>query len=314
MIEKLIGQFSGAQYGELVEEHFRKEKKNEILAAFGSINNELKDKFKGIDFSPLLETWHDASNHRILFKGDCGKIFKQINSSFSEYIGYDYSILDEDFLNFFNLVTLNLAFNVHLDSQYKKHFYSSFHKSGFLSKIFLSKEETIFLDFWEKDNQILENFDPFEYSRIFTKSYFTWLYKDFGFNVAQIRTYFYKKHHILGLAHHHMGNNLFSTKRVLGNFIEITYRVHSSRGLTSEIPYLIDCQSLSMANKLVNDFISERHGIENKDWEILGSAYLSNNKIQYGTIRTIFGNHKNGKFKYYFDFSKPNSNPLNKII
>jgi len=261
----------------------------------------------------LIYSLYDASKNKILFKGDCGKIFQQINNSFNEYIGTEFSTSDDDLLNFFNLVTLNLAYNVHIDSKYKTHFLDSFHNKGFFSKIFLKKEEKFFLELWEKDDQILNDFDPFEYYKFFPKEYFVWLYQDFGYRNTQIKTYYYKKHHLLAIANHFGGQNLFSTKKVIGNFIEIIYRPNPNTGITSNTPYILDCQSLSMANKLVSDFISERHGIENLDWQIVGSAYLANENIKYGTIRTIFGNHKTGQFKYYFDFSIPNSNPLNKF-
>jgi len=313
MIDSLIGQYSGAQYGELVQEHYKRQKKDKILGAFKSINTDLRNKFQSIDLLPLLNIWHEASENKILFRGDCGKIFKQINDSFSEYIDGDYSISDDDFLSFFNLVTLNLAFNVHLDSQYKTHFFNSFQKEGFFSKIFIKKEEKVFLEFWEKDVHISEDFDSFQYSKIFPKEYFVWLYKDFGSRVPKIKTYYYKKLHLLGIANHYRGQNVFSTKKVIGNFIEITYKPNLYLGISAEKPFILDCQSLSMANKLMIDFITERFGNEGADWEIVGSAYLANDKIPYGTIRTVFGNHKGGQFKYYFDFSKPNSNPMNRI-
>jgi hypothetical protein len=209
MVESLIGQFAGAQFGELIQEHFKSQSKNEILAAFSQINNELGNKFHTIDFLPLLNIWHDASKNKVLFRGDCGKIFKQINDSFQEYVGQEYSISEDDLFNFFNLVVLNLAYNVHLDAQFKTHFFNSLAKKNFLQKLFLKKEEKFFYDLWEKDTQISNDFDPFEYCKIFPKQYFIWLYQDFGSNLSEIKTYCYKKHHIIGLAMHFSGKKLY---------------------------------------------------------------------------------------------------------
>lgn len=315
MLEDLRKQFSGAMFGELIFEHFKKQNQDEILGAFQFIRDEIVRDFGGINFDPLIEIWHSASKNKVLFRGDCGVIFNQITNSFEEFnVGLEHLITNENSLSFFNLIVLNLAFNAHYDLMFRKDLKLAINNPNSIGKLFLSKEEKKMISLWREDTLLDSSFDSFEYARKFPKAYFNWFYQDYGFHVDEIKTYCYSKNHIRAISSHYRGNRGCSAKKALSNFITFTFRVNRFIALTAKNPFVINCHSLSMANRLVKEFISERYGIEGKDWEILGSAYLTDENIKYGTIRVFFGDHSKGKFKYFFDFTLPNSNPMVQLV
>lgn len=76
-------------------------------------------------------------------------------------------------------------------------------------------------------------------------------------------------------------------------------------GSSMESPVYINCASGSMAETLIDRFISERHGEKDIDWNVGISFTHKSNNTKCGMVKSIVVNTKQGDFTYYFDLSRP---------
>lgn len=69
---------------------------------------------------------------------------------------------------------------------------------------------------------------------------------------------------------------------------------------------VVNCASMSMANHLIDQFISERHGQKDKNWNREFEMFDNSPNIPEFTVRTIAVKCSNGTLvSYHFDISKP---------
>lgn len=82
--------------------------------------------------------------------------------------------------------------------------------------------------------------------------------------------------------------------------------IHGGDGTTEENAAVINCASMRLANRLMNRFISERHGEFEKDWNRTIEFFLNSENSSIPDIRVIGVECSNGtEHKYYFDVSRP---------
>jgi hypothetical protein len=76
-------------------------------------------------------------------------------------------------------------------------------------------------------------------------------------------------------------------------------------GLSAENPVFINCASGSMAQHLIDRFISEKHGEKDSDWEMGISFTIDSDKTKCGMIKAISVKTGQEELNYFFDLSRP---------
>ena len=81
-----------------------------------------------------------------------------------------------------------------------------------------------------------------------------------------------------------------------------TSHVHGGDGMSEYSPAIVDCSSPSLANRLIDRFITERCG---NDWERDMEMTIKNPKNQSKSLRLICVKKSGGEIaNFYFDLSK----------
>lgn len=84
--------------------------------------------------------------------------------------------------------------------------------------------------------------------------------------------------------------------------------IHGGDGSSPHTPVIINCAAMSMANHLIDRFISERHGQPDVDWERGIEFFVKADGIQEFTVRAIGVKTKAGSGPtYYFNIARPMS-------
>ena len=84
--------------------------------------------------------------------------------------------------------------------------------------------------------------------------------------------------------------------------------IHGGDGTSSATPAIVNCASMSVADHLIDQFISERHGKKDADWKRGGEFFVSVPGSPEFTVRSIGVNTKSGSGSgptYYFNLARP---------
>jgi hypothetical protein len=65
-----------------------------------------------------------------------------------------------------------------------------------------------------------------------------------------------------------------------------------------------------MAASLMNQFISEKHGVKDQDWTEQMALSLDSDLTEFGLIKALIIEVNDETFTYYFDLSRPMRNPF----
>ncbi|MDT8282975.1 MAG: hypothetical protein RQ982_09225 [Gammaproteobacteria bacterium] len=69
---------------------------------------------------------------------------------------------------------------------------------------------------------------------------------------------------------------------------------------------VINCTNMTTGNELINQFISEKHGEINKDWNRAMEYFVNSSDVPENTIRCVSIERKDETtLSYYFDVSRP---------
>ncbi|MGW8122228.1 hypothetical protein ACV07N_06165 [Roseivirga echinicomitans] len=72
-----------------------------------------------------------------------------------------------------------------------------------------------------------------------------------------------------------------------------------------ETAAIVNCASMGIANSLINQFISERHGTEGEEWKRGMEHFIDTPEIPSGNIRCIHVDLGEDSCAYYFNVSRP---------
>lgn len=82
--------------------------------------------------------------------------------------------------------------------------------------------------------------------------------------------------------------------------------VYGGDALSTNTAAVINCASMDLANHLIDQFISERHGVKNEDWERGMEFFVNSKDIPEFTVRSIRIESKtNSSATYYFNIARP---------
>lgn len=86
--------------------------------------------------------------------------------------------------------------------------------------------------------------------------------------------------------------------------------IYGGDGLSKTSPAIINCASNRMAASLMNQFISEKHGVKDQDWTEQMALSLDSDITECGLIKAVIIEVNDETFTYYFDLSRPMRNPF----
>ena len=82
--------------------------------------------------------------------------------------------------------------------------------------------------------------------------------------------------------------------------------IHGGDGLSSATSAVVNCASMSVANHLIDQFISERHGEKNLSWERNGEFFVNVAGLPEFTVRAInVTTNSDAGQTYYFNIARP---------
>lgn len=101
-------------------------------------------------------------------------------------------------------------------------------------------------------------------------------------------------------------NNFFSKSNQKKDPSKGKPPVYGGDGTSKENAAVVNCASMSLANRLINDFISKKHGELEKDWNRNIEYFLNSEESENPRIRVISIECSDGSnHEYYFDVSRP---------
>lgn len=82
--------------------------------------------------------------------------------------------------------------------------------------------------------------------------------------------------------------------------------IYRGDGFSFQTPAIVNCASMSMANRLIDQFISQRHGQKDVDWERQIEFFVNAQGIPKFTVRAIGVKANTGQGPtYYFNVARP---------
>ena len=82
--------------------------------------------------------------------------------------------------------------------------------------------------------------------------------------------------------------------------------IYGGDALSPNTAATINCASMDLANHLIDQFISERHGVMNEDWKRGMEFFVNSKDIPEFTVRSIRIESKtNSNTAYYFNIARP---------
>ena len=109
-------------------------------------------------------------------------------------------------------------------------------------------------------------------------------------------------------------NKFFGKSKSNKNPLDDKPPIYGGDGTTEENVAVINCASMGLANRLMDRFISEKHGEIEKDWNRTIEFFLKNEESKTPRIRVIGVECSDGaEYQYYFDVSRP-MNVANKML
>ena len=90
--------------------------------------------------------------------------------------------------------------------------------------------------------------------------------------------------------------------------------IYGGNGTNEKKAAIVNCASMSMANYLIDNFISEKHGELEIDWNRTIEFFIKSQSEKNSKIRVIGITCSDGsKHKYYFDVTRP-MNATDKLL
>lgn len=109
-------------------------------------------------------------------------------------------------------------------------------------------------------------------------------------------------------------NKYFGKSKSNKNLLDDKPPIYGGNGTSEEEAAIINCASMGLANRLMNKFISEKHGEVEKDWNRTIELFLTSEELKTPRIRLIGVKCSDGtEYQYYFDVSRP-MNVANKML
>lgn len=82
--------------------------------------------------------------------------------------------------------------------------------------------------------------------------------------------------------------------------------IHGGDGLSPTTPAIINCASMSVANHLIDQFISKHHGEKNVNWDRNGEFFVNVADLPEFTVRAIHvATNSESEPTYYFNLERP---------
>jgi hypothetical protein len=81
--------------------------------------------------------------------------------------------------------------------------------------------------------------------------------------------------------------------------------LYGGDGSSVEDAVVVNCASTGMANQLIDQFIAQRHGEKDRDWERVVEAFVNGDDLPVDTIRAIgIVTNDRKAMTYYFDIGR----------
>lgn len=101
-------------------------------------------------------------------------------------------------------------------------------------------------------------------------------------------------------------NKLFGKSKTNKNPLDDKPPIYGGDGTTEENAAVINCASMGTANRLMDRFISEKHGEVEKDWKRAIEFFRKSEDSNPPMIRVIRIQCSDGsEHQYYFDITRP---------